>query len=296
MTRIHNALNALVLAAIWLATLPAGAATLDPVTPEQLAREAELIFAGEVVDVQYRMSETGPGLASLPHTFVTFHIDRLFKGDSETGDFITLRFRGGPVPDSDVALIIPGVPLFDRGTRSILFVRGNGHSWVPLVGWEQGRFRLVDGSVYTDDGREVWLAQDDAFVFGPERPLPEVLTHRMGEVELGRGASEPSQHTPDFRPPAGAHHATAEEFSEAVERLVARTHTTAELERLSLQPSSDPEAPFRVTASRAVAPPREAQPSPPSLKGEPDPVEERMVADAIARTMPIDSRKDPSDN
>lgn len=276
MTRIHNALNALVLAAIWLATLPAGAATLDPVTPEQLAREAELIFAGEVVDVQYRMSETGPGLASLPHTFVTFHIDRLFKGDSEAGDFITLRFRGGPVPDSDLALIIPGVPLFDLGTRSILFVRGNGRSMVPLVGWEQGRFRVVDGTAYTDDGREVWLDRDDAFVFGPARSLSEVTTHRMGEVVLGRAEPEPGD---AFTPPSGARRATATAFADAVERLVVKTHAVAELERLPLQPSADPEAALRVAEPRPVALPEDVD-SAPSLEGEPDAVEEQMILES----------------
>ena len=55
---------------------------------------------------------------------------------------LTLRFLGGPTPDGTI-LQIAGVPQFTIGERNVLFVAGNDHYAVPLVGIWQGVYRVV---------------------------------------------------------------------------------------------------------------------------------------------------------
>lgn len=271
-----------------LAAVPhAGATIIDPVTPRQLASEAELVFEGEVVAVDYSMSDAGRGLDALPHTFVTYQIDRLFKGDSELGDLIVLRFQGGPVPGSDLAMMVAGMPTFDVGDRDVLFVRDNGRAIAPLVGWGQGRFRIVDGIVYSDEGRELSLNREDRFVFGAAQPLTEVLTHQMGDVELR--FAEPSQGR-TFTPSTESRRMTAEEFARAIDRLIATTNRPEELVALTPQPSADPALPFRVAASSPMSAPA-VQDAAPSLRGEADAVEEQLVEERLRQ--PVDAPEGP---
>lgn len=98
-------------------------------------------------------------------------------------------------------MFIPGVPLFDVGDRDVLFVRGNGGQMVPLVGWQEGRFRIVNDMVYSDAGKEAWLTKTGQLVWGGTRLLEEAITHRMGSTPL---RFEQRQPVPDGRPPAGA--------------------------------------------------------------------------------------------
>jgi hypothetical protein len=162
----------------------ATAASLDRANASDLVRKAELIFLGSVLSVDYRNSDVeGPQHALLPHTFVTFRIERAFKGSSEAGDVITLRFQGGPDGRGRI-LTIPGVPLFEVNDRELLFVQANGEAICPLVGWFQGRTRIIRGLAYTDDGREVWRTRDGGFAFGKQHALPEIVTKRIGDMEF----------------------------------------------------------------------------------------------------------------
>ncbi|HET8646721.1 MAG TPA: hypothetical protein VFO85_14600, partial [Vicinamibacteria bacterium] len=167
-----------------VAASSAHALSIDRVRAQDLTAQSELIFIGTVVSVDYRNSDVeGPQHAALPHTFVTFQIERALQGRSEAGDLITLRFQGGPDGQGRI-LTIPGVPLFDVGERELLFVQGNGQALCPLVGWHQGRLRLIEGQAYTDDGREVFLGADGDFAFGAQHALREVVTARIGGQEF----------------------------------------------------------------------------------------------------------------
>src|SRR5688572_14278105 len=141
---MHGIMSKLALVLAATAVLSGPAAAQDSFGPQELVQQAELIFDGIVTSVQYRMSDVGtPDDVALPHTFVTFAIQQTFKGQAQSGRSITLRFQGGP-DGKGSALVIPGIPLFDVGERSILFVRRNGNDLCPLVGWEQGRLRVID--------------------------------------------------------------------------------------------------------------------------------------------------------
>lgn len=100
----------------------------------QLIGEAEQIFVGTVTAAQ---SSRPP--ASLIVTDVTFAVDRVLKGD--VLDPFVLRHAGGTV--DGVTLSVRGAPEFVLGRRYLVFARGNGRSGIPLVGGEQGLFRVV---------------------------------------------------------------------------------------------------------------------------------------------------------
>jgi hypothetical protein len=144
--------------------------TFAPINQETLVRDADLIFKGEVVRVESRLSDrkTSSDLA-VPHTFVTFSIDRLFKGSSTDGDYITLRFQGGASRDGRF-FHIDGMPIFQVGDQDVLFVKANGVRLCPIVGWSQGRLRVIEDELFSNTGREVWLNPDGRLVFGRVEP------------------------------------------------------------------------------------------------------------------------------
>jgi hypothetical protein len=132
-------------------------------TTDELMTEATLIFEGTVVDVSHRNSDVlSSDDVEMPHTFVTFKIDRVFKGASEAKDYITLRMQSGPDGRGNT-LIIPGIPQFELGDHQIIFVHGNGVRICPVVGWEQGQFHLIDNQVLASDGRKLY-GNNESFI------------------------------------------------------------------------------------------------------------------------------------
>lgn len=138
------------------------ASTLYPVMDRHLVKEAELIFAGQVTDIQYKSSSViFRGGIPVPHTFVTCSINQVFKGRSAAGKSITLRLEGGPEEgDPAHVLEVEGVPVFRTGDEGVFFVRRNGAQICPLVGWQQGFIRIYEGAVYTYEGCELLLNED----------------------------------------------------------------------------------------------------------------------------------------
>src|SRR5215813_5478184 len=73
------------------------ATTLVHFEDEDLVKNAELIFQGVVTRIDYKMSGfRNDSDARFPHTFVTFLVERIFKGNhtGRSGQ-LTLRFLGG---------------------------------------------------------------------------------------------------------------------------------------------------------------------------------------------------------
>lgn len=144
-----------------LALLPINQASPSSSPPRSfcdLVAESELVFEGEVLAIDSRESDiASPDDVALPHTFVTLRLDHVLVGTQAAGSTITLRFIGGPTSNGDRVLRVSGVPQFRIGERNLLFVRDNGATMCPLVGWEDGRFRVVGNSLSDEFGREVWL-------------------------------------------------------------------------------------------------------------------------------------------
>lgn len=178
------------------ASATASASTFERITFTERVERAELIVQGVVTAVEHRNSDiTGPGQVVLPHTFVTIQIEQVFKGASANGDRITLRMQGGPDGKGRFLQVI-GVPRFSPGDRDILFIHENGASICPIVGWEQGRLRVVRGQVYDDFGQETWITPDGDLVLGEKKidvrraPYAE-LDARPDDDERGSGFVAP---------------------------------------------------------------------------------------------------------
>lgn len=123
-----------------------------------LVKEAELIIQGVVIDVQYKESTPRDKILAVPHTFVTFTVEHIFKGDVRNGSTITLRFEGGLAKDGGI-MVVDGIPLFDKGDRCILFIKGNTVLPCPLVGWNQGFYRVINNTgIYNEKGNQIVLA------------------------------------------------------------------------------------------------------------------------------------------
>ncbi len=220
------------LVAFALAVLSASAAVAhqtpgNPIDIREFSREADLIFKGTVVDVQYRESEPAPlvdpttgrpvldeegqpekeDASSLPHTFVTYQVERVYKGRAPGGS-VTLRFMGGVadalyedvddagnVDRGPIYVDVSTAPRFDIGDRDLLFVVDNTEAECPLAACEHGRFRLLplgssrNGSgVFTEDGFEVVRVTPGSWDFlglfsyaawGRYRPSHETKSHTI---------------------------------------------------------------------------------------------------------------------
>src|SRR5262245_51085667 len=61
----------------------------------KMTGQADLVFRGVVVRVEYALSSPSePGEPALPHTFVTYRVDEVLHG-KVSGPSLTLRFLGG---------------------------------------------------------------------------------------------------------------------------------------------------------------------------------------------------------
>jgi hypothetical protein len=106
---------------------------------------------------------------------------------------ITLRFLGGATERGERLLEVGGSPLFDVGDRDVVLVEDNTRSGCPLTECAHGRFRLIDGFVYSDQGDEVDLASDGDLVFGPPHRLREVDANTVGGHILEQVVVEPTE-------------------------------------------------------------------------------------------------------
>lgn len=184
-------------------------------------------------------------------TFVTFGIERAFKGSAQSGSSITLRFQGGP-DGQGKAMMIPGVPMFDVGDRDILFIRGNGTQIAPLVGWEQGRYRIVQGMVYSDAGEEVWLTDRAKVALGKQHALQEVVTHDLAETAMEFGLEGKK---PNWTPLSGAKRLDAAGFASFIDNKVKQLPTSLGSAAEVPEPSVYIQDKFYVKAPKPAAPP-----------------------------------------
>ncbi len=128
--------NLLPLTLIGIAFVRVTATTVVPPTFEQLVQQAELIFQGTVTDV--RSVWEGEGAQRHIDTYVTFQIGENVKGNA--GSSYTIRMLGGTVGDETME--VTDTPKFKVGDQDILFVEHNNQQFVPLVGINNGRFRV----------------------------------------------------------------------------------------------------------------------------------------------------------
>ena len=193
----------------------------------RFVRESGFVFKGEVIDIVYKNSEGVPLIdpntgrpvldpngnpiyeegTSIPHTFVTYQIDEIYKGEAPEAwpggppdSNVTLRFLGGQSQtDTSEYLMVSNIPFFDVNDRDILFVTGNTGKSCPLVDWYSSRLRILidpcdpnvrpEPKIYNELGLEVRFVagvgtEPDNVILGPFHSLEQINTHDMGDFIL----------------------------------------------------------------------------------------------------------------
>lgn len=234
-----------------MAITPTHASHADGTNTSELVHNADLIFEGKVVNVEYRTSDIlNPDDVAMPHTYVTYEITRNFKGHSSDDKLITLRFRGGP-DDAGNTLIIPGVPLFQAGDQDIMFVRGNGVEISPVVGGNFGRFRMSKDAVHSDAWQEIWLLSNGQLDQGKFNEEKKSVTHRIGVHEF----TFETENNVEWNPPADAKKLTPAQFRRFLSDSVNQHYTPQALSTIKAAKSVQIHEPFSVGKAKPLAPP-----------------------------------------
>lgn len=100
-----------------------------------LVAQAEQILVGTVAAIETGENERGGAM-----TFVSFTELTVLKGN--VAPPFVLQLHGGQVRNG-LMMHVPDMPHFTTGETAVLFVRGNGRDFCPLVGVWQGRFRVT---------------------------------------------------------------------------------------------------------------------------------------------------------
>jgi len=141
-----------------------------------LVQDADLVFVGEVANIEYGLSlPTGQEGSRVPYTFVTYRVDEVIRGQ-DPGHLLTLRFIGGLNRESGTYVRPSNAPQFDMGDQDILFVKDNTEALIPLVGAQEGRLRMIDGRIYSEEGQEILVSDAGNLLRGPRHILEEVAT------------------------------------------------------------------------------------------------------------------------
>lgn len=167
---------------LFLPANPALPTTVLPVGFDDMVARAELIFIGQVID---RRSTYLPGPDRAIVTDVTFDVLRVLKGAS--GLRTKLTFLGGTVGRE--TLVIEGMPQFQIGERDVLFVGADRMAASPLVGFSQGRYRVVRDPA---SGRDLVRTNSGGAVFNglvPESTTAATRTSAPRGPSSGAGVS-----------------------------------------------------------------------------------------------------------
>ena len=158
------------------------ATTLLKLDIDQVAREAELVFEGEVLNHEVR-TETSTGLIN---TYITFLVLDVIKGDSPTAT-IELKFTGGTLNGETTK--VDGLTIPEPGEQGIYFVESTSNNLInPLVGWSQGHFLIkeIDGEriIYTAGHNPVIDVQSIASI-PPSIKRPHAILEENSDAAAG---------------------------------------------------------------------------------------------------------------
>lgn len=156
MARSLKSVSAVFLAFCWSVSAALAHGSLGPATETDLramAEKANLIVVATVADVQYKNVPVKGEQQTLPVGLVSLKVSQTLRGKAPKGPLV-VRFLGGPDGQGGIYRI-GGVPLFQPGETNILFIEGNGDQTCPLTNCEWGRFRLLNGAVYSTHGSPV---------------------------------------------------------------------------------------------------------------------------------------------
>jgi hypothetical protein len=164
-----------ILAGLLMLLVEVRATTVAPTTFSEIVAQAEMIVTGRVL--ARRCEWKGLGSERRIVTVVTMEVQAAHKGTPPAR--MELIFLGGTV--GDTTLEVAGVPQFQVGERSILFVEKNGRKFCPLAGIYHGKL-TIERDART--GREILVRHN-------RRPLTDVREVGSDEGLVARAAAEP---------------------------------------------------------------------------------------------------------
>ena len=104
---------------------------------EQVANGSELIFEGQVLSKETRLSP----INDMPFTYFLFEIIDVVKGDY-IDQTIEIGFMGGP--KGDLTLKVSDMQMPEVGERGIYFLTTHSEQYIhPLSGWHQGHYLII---------------------------------------------------------------------------------------------------------------------------------------------------------
>ncbi len=180
---MRNTLSTLSAAVLLGLSVPAFAALSEHIPDERTqAAQSDLVFVGSVASVEYRQSGKDGDAQRVPHTFVTYNVEDVLHGDAASKQ-VTLRFVGGRGEKARF-LSVSGQPMFDQGDRDLLMVADNGTSGCPLVDCSNGRYRFIQGKVFSEAGQAIELDAKGDLIRSGFYDLPEVMTHKVSQTTM----------------------------------------------------------------------------------------------------------------
>lgn len=130
----------------------ASATTILPITLEQLSTRASLIFYGKVISNQVKKDAQSGRIA----TFTEFEVIDLIKG--KTGHTHIIKQIGGIDKESNIQLLVHGVPEFHNGEEYVVFLPEKSVlGFSSPLGLHQGRFSVstVNNEHMVSNGRNM---------------------------------------------------------------------------------------------------------------------------------------------
>jgi hypothetical protein len=134
---------ALAVCTILLTVASSYATTVERLQLQDLVRKARTIVAGKVTRARTYWSADG----KLILTDYTIEVAENIKG--RPGRTVSVTTIGGKI--GDVELHASGMPVFDAGEDSIVFLEQSG-AYQTIVGLGQGKFRIRNGEVSNSVG------------------------------------------------------------------------------------------------------------------------------------------------
>jgi hypothetical protein len=114
------------------------ATTVIPPDFDQLVNDSDYIVRAVVKSVDSEYQTTTSGGKKIV-TKVALDVKEVIAGTPPAN--VVLEILGGRVGDE--RMVVEGAPTFKVGDEDILFVRGNGHTIVPLVAMMHGRYPIL---------------------------------------------------------------------------------------------------------------------------------------------------------
>lgn len=118
---------------------------------EELIQRSGIIFEGEVISQYSAYADDKKSI----NTFVTFTVDQVLKGTIDQST-IELRFVGGKV--GNVTVVVPEMPKFEKGDRTILLLDPNFNptkTFSPISGFNQGQFLVKSNEIFNAHGMKI---------------------------------------------------------------------------------------------------------------------------------------------